>query len=134
MKLGELIILWVSGLLSVALIAAAPTSEPFMMVMVGSAWAAQIDPDQWVLNCTEWNRIDNPQVEKLAYVHGYLQGIQAVADKFRKDEIIIDLWPIGHRVASVAIEIDVYCLRAENRNVSVWQLIQRMAREKRKQP
>ena len=130
MKRGELIILWVVGLLlSVALvIPAAPPSEPFMMV--GSAWAAQVDPEQWVLNCTEWN--DNkPQDVKLAYVHGYLQAIQAVADKFRNDGMVMDLWPIGHRVVSVSLEIDLYCLRAENRHVSIWQLIQQIAREKK---
>jgi len=31
-------------------------------------------------------------VVKLAYVHGYLQAIHAVADKFRNDAMIMDLY------------------------------------------
>jgi hypothetical protein len=97
----------------------------------GSAVAAQDDPDRFVYNCTEWNGIGSTQLVKRAYLYGWLQGTEA-ADKLTKEVIMPDLWPTGHRVGSLELEIDVNCKRAENRNVEVGELIRRVSSQKNK--
>jgi hypothetical protein len=91
--------------------------------------AAERDPDRWVEECVGWNNFI--EIEKSAWLVGWLRGIMA-ADNLTKDLIMPDLWPTGHRVGSVVVEIDVKCRRPENKNALLSDLIQVIAREKNK--
>ena len=57
--------------------------------------------------CKHWSRMT--EMEKVFFVAGYMGGVESAAIISRDPFIVEALWPTGHRVGSVVIEIDVAC-------------------------
>src|SRR5262245_55755496 len=92
-------------------------------LFLGGVAAAQEGP----LTCFDWSGW--PPDWKHPFVAGWLEGTET-ADRLVTDTIMDRLWPTGHRVASVVVEIDVLCRRGENRKTRLGEVIQRIARDK----
>lgn len=83
-----------------------------------------------VLTCTHWNRDSRSNNENLVW--GWLEGVQAALDlsetSTRQDQNVISrLWPDGHRVGSVVVEMDVECRPAARSNQTVQQSLKNIA-------
>lgn len=84
--------------------------------------AAELDP---VYTCVGWlNRSDDAQV---SLILGWLLAIQA-ADSMTSEAIMPQLWPSGHRVGGVQLELVVACQKRENRNRSIVILLVEIAK------
>jgi hypothetical protein len=95
------------------------------VLFVGSVGAAE-RPGAEAYSCVEWRYETN----KTSLLYGYLRGIEA-ADKLTSEVIMSELWPTGHRVGSVVVEIDAYCRALpQGPTVEIWDIIRRVAREK----
>jgi hypothetical protein len=71
------------------------------------------DPDRKrLMTCSSWYNSWSEN-QKVSFLLGWLEGVQA-ADKMTGDVILDRLWPKGHRVGSVKLELDVKCERMEN--------------------
>jgi hypothetical protein len=56
--------------------------------------------------------------------HGWLMAVNAIQGIVKFDEITDQLvWPKGHRVGSVVLEINVACRKPENRNQNLADII-----------
>jgi hypothetical protein len=94
------------------------------------AWSSLVSAQETgalnLYNCSEWSRRE-PSNVRTSFVLGWLAGLRA-SDSVTSEEIISKLWPTGHRVASVKMEIDVECAKLENRLVPIYQMIQHISR------
>jgi hypothetical protein len=90
------------------------------LLLVNPAFADQSDSDRSLETCAAWNK--NTQNEKLAFVHGWLRGVEA-ADQITREEALSQLWPPRQRVGGVVIELDGLCRRDEYRNAEIQELI-----------
>jgi|SRR5215813_9545121 len=88
-------------------------------------FAAESDPDKWMYTCVAWNR--HTEIERMSFVHGWLQGVTA-ADQATSEEIMSMLWPRGHRVGGVVIEMDVECGKPANRNAALMHVMMQIAK------
>jgi len=83
------------------------------------------DPDRWLYTCVAWNR--SSETERLMFVTGWLQGVVA-AKQSTSDEALSKLWPRGHRVGGVAIEMNVECKKPANRNDALMNVMMQIAK------
>lgn len=74
------------------------------------------DPGEQLWTCASWNT--DSETGRIGTLHGWFLGIVA-ADSLTSEEIMSKLWPRGHRVGGVKIEVEVACLRRENRNRTI---------------
>jgi hypothetical protein len=95
-----------------------------IVLFAGSAWAQAQDQ---LSHCTGWNRMNEGQ--RAAFVMGWVWGVDS-ANMLTKETIKPLLWPMGHRVGGVVIEIDLACERADNKNTDLSVIIMRIASEK----
>jgi hypothetical protein len=96
-------------------------------IALSLALAAPVSAAEYkgVTCATSWNgRSDAIQT---ATIVGWLSAIET-ADQLTNDEILSKLWPSGHRVGSVVIEVDIACERRENRERLLGAVISEIAR------
>jgi hypothetical protein len=82
------------------------------------------------LTCTNWN--SESRSSNVSLVWGWLEGLQAalalsVTTSDQDNDVISMLWPTGHRVGSVVVEMDVECKKTINRNQTVQQSLKNIA-------
>ncbi len=87
------------------------------------SWAAETN--SWVETCDSWNTMADRV--HTALVLGWLLGIEA-ADSLTSDEIASKLWPKGHRVGSVVIELDAVCQERGNGKREIRVLLMEIAK------
>lgn len=95
------------------------------VLFAASAWAAEreLAADK----CSAGTNMTEGQ--KTSFVMGWVLAVEH-ADMLTKGKIVSQLWPKGHRVGSVVIEIDAVCKRAEAKDIDLGALIMWIAEEK----
>ena len=68
--------------------------------------ASSAAEDQTPYNCQKWN--SQERLEKIYIILGWLEGTQA-ADTMTREVIMNRLWPEGHRIGSVVVEVNAAC-------------------------
>ena len=99
----------------------------FIVIMMAFAngFTAAPDPDKWLYTCVACNGYS--ETERLTFVTGWLQGVVA-AKQSTSDEALSKLWPRGHRVGGVAIEMNVECKKPANRNDALMNVMMQIAK------
>lgn len=77
------------------------------------------------LTCAEaWNNFPNDS--KTMWVYGYITAVTnlkvlgSMANEKEMTQLFADLlWPEGHRIGSVVLELDAFCQNHKNRNMSL---------------
>jgi hypothetical protein len=90
-----------------------------------NAFPAERDPDAWLYTCVAWHSYT--ETERLSFVSGWMHGVVA-ANQSTSEEIMSKLWPRGHRVGSVALEMDVECQKPANRNAALMHVMMQIAK------
>jgi hypothetical protein len=82
------------------------------------------------LTCANWNTENRSS--NVSLVWGWLEGLQAAlalsaTTTDQDNDVVSMLWPTGHRVGSVVVEMDVECKRTINRNQTLQQSLKNIA-------
>jgi hypothetical protein len=96
-----------------------------IVLFAGSAWAAEYETTGY--DCAAWTEMD--EMARSTFLMGWHVGAKT-ADALAKGNIMPLLWPTGHRLGSVKIEIDVRCEKPENRSTHLGDIIMLIALQK----
>lgn len=75
--------------------------------------------------CKFWNMLG--EQDRNMYLLGWLDAMHS-ADKITSDEILSKLWPDGHRVGSVEIEMNVECRKPDNIKMTIAESLMRIVK------